>query len=229
MGRELRCRRKAGNIAVTVPATASCHLLVRPRFTSVDRDLHQPGRPARSETGQGVLAHPRPPRRTGRRSPGAVPLAAALVHHGSLAVDADDIGGSSSSLRYDPAGIPPKVLAEFPHLQGYTALRLEHGDARQILTGQLGLAQYDDAGRLLDATGVQIPASSTTCTAARRRRAYGVTWHGGVPRFTLWAPTAHRSPLICRGRSGCRCGGTRTGHGSPTAGGTGRTPATGTR
>ena len=40
---------------------------------------------------------------------------------------------------------------------GHTALRLDHGDARKILTGQLGVAQYDDAGRLLDATGVQIP------------------------------------------------------------------------
>jgi pullulanase-type alpha-1,6-glucosidase len=116
---------------------------------------------------------------------------------GSLAVDADDIGGSSSSLRYDPAGIPPKVLAEFPHLQGYTALRLEHGDARQILTGQLGLAQYDDAGRLLDATGVQIPGVlDDLYGGSATGRAYGVTWHGGVPRFTLWAPTAQQVTLI---------------------------------
>jgi len=66
---------------------------------------------------------------------------------GSLKVDADDIGGSSVGLRYDPREVKP----------GYTTLRLDHADARKILTGQLGLAQYDDAGRLLDATGVQIP------------------------------------------------------------------------
>jgi pullulanase-type alpha-1,6-glucosidase len=116
---------------------------------------------------------------------------------GSLAIDANDIGGSSAGLRYDPAGIPPTVLAKFPQLKGYTALRLDHGDARQILTGQLGLAQYDDAGALLDATGVQIPGVLDDLYAGSASgRAYGVTWHGGVPRFTLWAPTAQKVSLL---------------------------------
>jgi pullulanase-type alpha-1,6-glucosidase len=116
---------------------------------------------------------------------------------GSLAVDADDIGGSSSGLRVDPAGIPPSVLAKFPQLAGYTALRLDDGDAKKILTGQLGLAQYDDAGRLLDATGVQIPGVlDDLYGASATGRSYGVTWQGGVPRFTLWAPTAQQVTLL---------------------------------
>ncbi|HEY0470971.1 MAG TPA: alpha-amylase family glycosyl hydrolase, partial [Kribbella sp.] len=116
---------------------------------------------------------------------------------GSLAVDADDIGGSSSGLRVDPAGIPAAVLAKFPKLAGYTALRLDHGDARKILTGQLGLAQYDDAGRLLDATGVQIPGVlDDLYGGSASGRSYGVTWHGGNPRFTLWAPTAQQVTLL---------------------------------
>ena len=50
------------------------------------------------------------------------------------------------------------MLAKFPHLRGYTALRLDrHTDARKVLTGQVALAQYDDTGRLTDATGLQIP------------------------------------------------------------------------
>jgi pullulanase-type alpha-1,6-glucosidase len=115
---------------------------------------------------------------------------------GSLRVDADDIGGSSSPLRYDSGGIPAEVLAKFPHLAGYTALRLDRGDARKILTGQLGLAQYDDTGRLLDATGVQIPGVLDDLYGAAVSRSYGVTWRSGVPRFTLWAPTAQQVTLL---------------------------------
>ncbi len=115
---------------------------------------------------------------------------------GSLKVDANDIGGTSSGLRYDPAGIPASVLAKFPALKGYTALRLDHADARKILTGQLGLAQYDDAGRLLDATGVQIPGVLDDVYGSAAGRTYGVTWHGGAPTFTLWAPTAQAVNLI---------------------------------
>ncbi|TWD83363.1 pullulanase-type alpha-1,6-glucosidase [Kribbella amoyensis] len=116
---------------------------------------------------------------------------------GELAVDAGDLGGSSSALRYDAAGIPAKVLAKFPALKDYVALRLDKADARKILTGQLGLAQYDDAGRLLDATGVQIPGVlDDLYGGSAANRSYGVTWHGGVPRFTVWAPTAQKVDLL---------------------------------
>ncbi|MEU4601801.1 pullulanase-type alpha-1,6-glucosidase [Kribbella sp. NPDC023972] len=118
-------------------------------------------------------------------------------YDGSLKVDADDIGGTSTGLRYDAAGIPPAVLAKFPALKGYTALRLGQADARKILTGQLGLARYDDAGRLIDATGVQIPGVlDDLYGASATNRSYGVTWQGGAPRFTLWAPTAQKVNLI---------------------------------
>ncbi|MEV5962630.1 pullulanase-type alpha-1,6-glucosidase [Kribbella sp. NPDC051952] len=115
---------------------------------------------------------------------------------GSLKVDADDIGGASAELRYDPKGLPASVLAKFPALKGYTALRLDHGDARKILTGQLGLAQYDDVGRLLDATGVQIPGVLDDVYGSATGRTYGVSWRGGAPTFTLWAPTAQNVSLI---------------------------------
>ncbi|WP_350277141.1 pullulanase-type alpha-1,6-glucosidase [Kribbella sp. HUAS MG21] len=105
---------------------------------------------------------------------------------GSLKVDVNDIGGSSAALRYDPAEVKP----------GYTTLRLDHGDVRKILTGQLGLAQYDDAGRLLDATGVQVPGVLDDIYASATNRAYGVTWQAGKPTFTLWAPTAQSVKLL---------------------------------
>ncbi|MDX3000140.1 alpha-amylase family glycosyl hydrolase [Kribbella solani] len=67
---------------------------------------------------------------------------------GALKIDADDIGGASVGLRYDPREVRP----------GYTTLRLSHLGALhgvRLGTAQLGLAQYDDTGRIVDATGVQ--------------------------------------------------------------------------
>ncbi|MFF0271188.1 pullulanase-type alpha-1,6-glucosidase [Kribbella sp. NPDC004536] len=108
---------------------------------------------------------------------------------GSLKVDADDIGGSSAALRYDPTEVKP----------GYTTLRLDHADVEKILTGQLGLAQYDDTGRLLDATGVQIPGVLDDVYSAAVNRSYGVTWQAGKPTFTVWAPTAQTVRLLIGG------------------------------
>ncbi|MFB6725943.1 pullulanase-type alpha-1,6-glucosidase [Kribbella sp. NPDC056345] len=105
---------------------------------------------------------------------------------GGLKIDADDIGGTSVGLRYDPREVRP----------GYTTLRLDHADVRKILTGQLGLAQYDDAGRLLDATGVQIPGVLDDVYGSATKRSYGVSWNGGTPTFTLWAPTAQNVALL---------------------------------
>ncbi|WP_405057750.1 pullulanase-type alpha-1,6-glucosidase [Kribbella sp. NBC_01505] len=105
---------------------------------------------------------------------------------GGLKIDADDIGGTSVGLRYDSREVKP----------GYTTLRLDHGDVRKLLTGQLGLAQYDDAGRLLDATGVQIPGVLDDVYGAAAKRTYGVSWSGGTPTFTLWAPTAQSVALL---------------------------------
>ncbi|GAA1682510.1 hypothetical protein GCM10009745_28500 [Kribbella yunnanensis] len=109
---------------------------------------------------------------------------------GGLKVDADDIGGTSVGLRYDPREVRP----------GYTTLRLDQGDVRKILTGQLGLAQYDDAGRLLDATGVQIPGVLDDVYGSASERTYGVSWSGSTPTFTLWAPTAQGVALLVGGQ-----------------------------
>ncbi|MFC9692475.1 pullulanase-type alpha-1,6-glucosidase [Kribbella sp. NPDC056951] len=109
---------------------------------------------------------------------------------GGLKVDADDIGGTSVGLRYDPREVRP----------GYTTLRLDQGDVRKILTGQLGLAQYDDAGRLLDATGVQIPGVLDDVYGSASERTYGVSWSGSTPTFTLWAPTAQSVALQVGGQ-----------------------------
>ncbi len=126
------------------------------------------------------------------------------LHHspdGDLAVDDEAVtGGSSVALTHDPAGLPADVLADFPHLAGYQALRLSRADARrapQILRGQLAAAAYDDLGRLVDATGVQTPGVLDDVFADRaRHRSLGVTWSGRSPSFALWAPTAQDVDLL---------------------------------
>jgi pullulanase-type alpha-1,6-glucosidase len=120
---------------------------------------------------------------------------------GGLAVDAEAVtGGSSAPLSYDPAGLPDAVVEDFPHLQGYLALRLDRKTAKQageILKGQVAVAMYDDLGRLRDATGVQIPGVLDALYAERASEAaYGVSWRGPNPTLRLWAPTAQDVALL---------------------------------
>ncbi|WP_122263160.1 pullulanase-type alpha-1,6-glucosidase [Ornithinimicrobium cerasi] len=120
---------------------------------------------------------------------------------GGLAVDAEDVtGGSSAPLVYDPAGLPAAVVDDFPHLEGYLALRLgakTARDAPEILKGQVAVAMYDDLGRLVDATGVQVPGVLDALYAQKARQAaYGISWRGPNPTLRLWAPTAKDVDLL---------------------------------
>ncbi|MDT0185585.1 pullulanase-type alpha-1,6-glucosidase [Microbacterium sp. ARD31] len=123
---------------------------------------------------------------------------------GDLAVDAEAVtGGSSLPLAYDPEGLPDDVLADFPHLEGYEAFRLDRRAARrvpEVLTGQLAVASYDRSGALHDATGVQVPGVLDDVYADAARADLGATWHGGRPSLAVWAPTAQRVAARVAGR-----------------------------
>ena len=120
---------------------------------------------------------------------------------GGLGIDAEAVtGGDSSPLTLDPDGLPEEVLEDFPHLEGYLALRLDRRSARaagDILTGQVAVAMYDDLGRLADATGVQVPGVLDDLYAERAAdTALGVSWRGPNPTLRLWAPTAQDVRLL---------------------------------
>ena len=134
---------------------------------------------------------------------------------GGLGLDAESVtGGSVADLTYDSAGLPAAVLAAHPELKGYLALRLNSTTARQagaILRGQVAVSLYDDLGRLLDATGVQIPGVLDDLYGAAASGTYGVTWRSqrplfmlpasasspsSSPSFTLWAPTAQKVSVL---------------------------------
>jgi len=124
---------------------------------------------------------------------------------GDLGVDAEAVtGGSSVPLTFDPAGIPADVLADFPHLAGYEAFRLDRTAARrvpEILTGQVAVASYDRGGALHDATGVQLPGVLDDVYADAAGADLGVTWRGSRPTLSLWAPTAQDVSATVAGRT----------------------------
>jgi pullulanase-type alpha-1,6-glucosidase len=120
--------------------------------------------------------------------------------YGGLEVDDETVtGGHSIPLEHDPAGLPDDVLADFPHLGGYQAFRLQKKDLERvpgILTGQVAVVAYDDLGRLLDATGVQVPGVLDDLYASAKDRALGIAWNGRNPAFAVWAPTAQDVDLL---------------------------------
>ena len=108
---------------------------------------------------------------------------------------------TSFPLTLDPDGLPADAREQWPHLAAYDALRLSRHDARdveELLTGQLAIAAYDDLGRLVDATGVQIPGVLDDVYDDAYDRDLGVTWHGRTPKLAVWAPTAKDVDLLVR-------------------------------
>ena len=83
---------------------------------------------------------------------------------GSLAIDAETLGGSSVPLVRDAAGLPTAVVTQYPDLEGADALRLSKKDAREAArisaSPALAVAAYDHLGRLVDATAVDVAAWS---------------------------------------------------------------------
>jgi len=106
-------------------------------------------------------------------------------------VDGALTGGGAVPLTVDLEGPPAEVIARFPHLSGLTALRLdprESGDARDLLRGQTAVSMVGPDGRLLDATGLQVPGVLDDLFATDAP--LGVHREGDAPVLSLWAPTA---------------------------------------
>jgi pullulanase-type alpha-1,6-glucosidase len=122
-----------------------------------------------------------------------------VAPEGGLSAEGGAIAGESFPLTRDPAGLPADVRAHFPHLAGYGALRLPDAArrrVRELLTGQLVVAGYDDSGALVRATGVQIPGVLDELYAGAVHAQLGPTWRGRRPSLAVWAPTAKDVALL---------------------------------
>ena len=115
----------------------------------------------------------------------------------SLELTADGVvGGRDVVLTLDAAGLSEAVTSKFPQLKGYAALTIAGVDRDKIpalLKGQLAVSVTDAEGKLLDATGVQIPGVLDDLFAFDGP--LGVAWDGGVPTISVWAPTAQSVSL----------------------------------
>ncbi|MBX0331387.1 pullulanase-type alpha-1,6-glucosidase [Oscillochloris sp. ZM17-4] len=113
-------------------------------------------------------------------------------------------GGRRIDLSFSSAG-PADALQAFPQLAGFSALKLGAADlplVPELLRGQLAVAAYDQDGRLIDATGLQIPG--VLDDLFRTDGALGpdfITISGAAgavqqPVLRLWAPTARAVRLL---------------------------------
>lgn len=103
-------------------------------------------------------------------------------------------GGQVYTLTYASGGPGGDVFKQFPHLMGYTALKLDEkaaADAATLLKGQIAITLRDDKGNALDSAGVQIAgAIDDVFAGAASQTALCVSWDGITPTLRVWAPTA---------------------------------------
>ncbi len=111
---------------------------------------------------------------------------------GDLELDERQItGGGVLPLTFSVVGPGQVALEKFPHLTGYTALKLSANDVAKvpdILRGQVAVAVRDEQGQFLDATSVQIPGVLDDLYTYNGP--LGVTYEGDIPTLRVWAPTA---------------------------------------
>jgi pullulanase-type alpha-1,6-glucosidase len=110
----------------------------------------------------------------------------------TLALTSDGVqGGNEILLAYSQSGPGGDVFQRNPYLAGYTAFKINPNDFRRIpeaVKGQLAIISRDEQGKVVDATGVQIPGvldALYTYTGP-----LGVTFDRSIPTLRLWAPTA---------------------------------------
>ncbi|MFF0768335.1 pullulanase-type alpha-1,6-glucosidase [Nonomuraea wenchangensis] len=134
----------------------------------------------------------------------------ALVFSPGATLAFDDPGGHTGEaagvLRLSPGELTGEQRRAWPHLAGYTALKVDPRDAALVpeaLRGQVAAVARDEEGRLVAATGVQLPGVLDDLYAAAATAPLGPS--GRLrPRLALWAPTARKVELALYGKGGRR-------------------------
>lgn len=111
----------------------------------------------------------------------------------------EPVSWPTASLSFDPAGLPPAVATQFPHLHNYLALRLPKWTAAElaeVLRCEVALSVHLPSGRLVAAGQLQLPGVIDEVYAAAAQAELGPCWHDGLPTLRLWAPTARDVALL---------------------------------
>ena len=110
----------------------------------------------------------------------------------SLALTSEGVqGGTEIQLTYSQSGPGGDVLERNPYLGGYTAFKIAPADFKQVpaaLQGELALVARDEQGKVVDATGVQIPGVLDALYPYKGP--LGASFDGSLLALRLWAPTA---------------------------------------
>jgi pullulanase len=99
-------------------------------------------------------------------------------------------------LTLDPNGLNESITAKFPHLTGFTALKIGEenlGKVRIALKGQVAVGAQDQDGSPVNAAGLQIPG--VLDDVYPYDGPLGVSYDGDIPTMTVWAPTARSVTL----------------------------------
>ncbi|KXK61283.1 sulfonate ABC transporter ATP-binding protein [Micromonospora rosaria] len=119
---------------------------------------------------------------------------------GGVSVVDGELSGRYTSLPLTAQrnGLTEAQRAAFPHLWAHRTFTLDRGDLATVpaaLRGQLLVTERDHTGRLLGATGVQIPGVLDDVYRAATAAELGPTFTGGRPSLAVWAPTAQTVAL----------------------------------
>ncbi|BCB78520.1 hypothetical protein GCM10022251_58660 [Phytohabitans flavus] len=127
--------------------------------------------------------------------------ALAVAPAGGLSIVDDELAGEYTTipLTAERVGLTEKQRERFPHLRRYALLGLSKKDRSRVveaLRGQVVVTERDHAGKLLAATGVQLPGVLDDVYAGRATKAVlGPTVKGDRATLAVWAPTARSVTL----------------------------------
>jgi pullulanase-type alpha-1,6-glucosidase len=96
-----------------------------------------------------------------------------------------------------PGTVSPSTESRFPHLAGLPAWKIPDVELDRVpewLRGQVAVAAADESGRIVDATGLQIPGVLDDLYIYAGP--LGPVWEGSSPHLYLWAPTAQKVQLL---------------------------------
>lgn len=120
-------------------------------------------------------------------------------------------GGAFIPLKFSLGGLPFTEVQKRPFINGLSPLLIDEADfgkIPEILKSQMAVAVLDKDGRVLDATGLQIPGVLDDVYAYTGP--LGVTFEGDVPTLRVWAPTAQSVSLMLYGNDPNANAGTET-------------------
>ncbi len=106
---------------------------------------------------------------------------------------------STTSLAFDPAGLPARLAAAWPHLRTSLCLRVPAEAAAlagEAVRCQIAVSAHRPSGRLVAAGQLQLPGVIDELYAAAADARLGPVWHLGTPTLRLWAPTARQVNLL---------------------------------